>query len=841
MFNKLTPIALAVAGAITVSAAPVQAKVTQHEYVKDSILVVYKDNVTKSERLSAQRLVRGSIRDINADGVDDKFANLMGGKLAKLSLRSGSDVSKAIKMISQHPAVQYAEPNYILKAAGAPDDPRYPEMWGLNNTGQNGGTADADIDAPEAWDIATGDDTVIIGVIDTGVDYNHEDLTNNMWVNPGEIAGNGVDDDGNGVIDDVHGFSAVNDNGDPMDGNGHGTHVAGTIGAEGDNGIGVVGVNWDVSIIGCQFLDAGGSGSTADAIECIDYFTDLKVNRGIDVRATNNSWGGGGFSQALKDSIEASGDEGILFVAAAGNCRTGAPARDIDQEPSYPASYDSDAILAVSMTTRDDTLDSCSHWGPVSVDVGAPGSSILSTTPGNNYSVFSGTSMASPHVAGAAGLVWSINPNLTMAEMKALLMDSGDALADLDGKTVSGKRLNLLTALEEADPAPGFRFSATPSSAQVIAGESTSYEFSVGSVGGWDGTANLSVTSAPALAGVSLSATTAGADDTFMLDVATASDTQWGDYTFTVTGVDGDFEKSKSVSLNVLPQGLQDYPYENTTPVDLPDNDSNGIVSTIDVADDLQVFGVTADVNITHTWSGDLIVTLTSPEGTESILHNRSGGSADDVVESWDLSDFNGEMAMGTWTLSVSDNAAADLGTLNSWGIVISGVGDTGPAAPVAGFDHSVDGLTVSFTNTSTDANDDIVSYSWDFGDMGSSTDMNPSHTYASAGSYAVSLTVTDAEGNTDTANMNVDVFDNVITAEVLRAKLSRRGSALVDLTWDGANGNSVDIYRDGEMVATTDNDGRYRDRFTNAPASVEYTICETGSSLCSDPITAQF
>lgn len=838
---NLSSLALAVSGALMFGAAPAMAK--SPAFADDSLLVKFKDNTSAAERAQARTLVNGVMTDKNGDGIDDRFKTLLNGKLAKLSLKKGADIEMAAKILSRHPAVEYAEPNYILKAVGTPDDPRYPEMWGLHNTGQNGGTADADVDAPEAWDITTGDESVIIGVIDTGVDYNHEDLTNNMWVNPGEIAGNGIDDDGNGVIDDIHGFSAYNDNGDPMDGNGHGTHVAGTIGAEGNNGIGVVGVNWDVSIIGCQFLSPSGSGSTADAIECIDYFTDLKVNRGIDVRATNNSWGGGGFSQALKDSIDAGGDEGILFVAAAGNCRTGAPARDIDQEPSYPASYDSDAILAVSMTTRDDDLDSCSHWGPVSVDLGAPGASILSTTPGNNYAVFSGTSMASPHVAGAAALVWSVNPGLTMAEMKQVLMDSGDDTPALDGKVVSGKRLNLLMALEDADPAPGFRFTATPSSAQITAGESTSYEFSLGSVGGWDGTANLSVTAAPALDGVSLSASTAGAGDSFMLNVMTMADTQWGDYTLTVTGVDGDFEKSKSVSLNILPQGLQDYPYENTTPVELPDNDANGIESTIEVTDDVTVFGVTANVDISHTWIGDLIVSLMSPDGTEVVMHNRSGGSADDLVETYELNGFNGEMAMGTWTLKVSDNAAADTGTLNSWGLTITGLGDEpGSSAPVAGFSYEVTDFTVSFTNTSTDADGDITGYEWDFGDGNTSTDMSPSHDYGMAGTYTVSMTVTDSEGNTDTAMMEIDLAEpSDISAEVHRALKSRRGSAMVDLRWDGANGDMVAIYRDGEMVAETDNDGRFRDRFRTSADSVEYQVCNSDGSSCSAPVTATF
>ncbi|OEG74123.1 peptidase S8 [Shewanella colwelliana] len=837
MFKKLTPLASAIAGIIAVSSTPVQAKgPTQHEFVKDSLIVVYKDNATKSERASAQRLVRGSIRDMNADGVDDRFSNLLHGKLARLSLRAGSDIEQAIKVISRHPAVKYAEPNYVIKAAGTPDDPDFVSLWGMNNTGQDGGTADADIDAVEAWDVTTGDSSVVIGVIDTGVDYNHPDLQGNIWTNPNEIPANGIDDDGNGVVDDIHGFSAVNNSGDPMDGNGHGTHVSGTIGAKGNNGVGVVGVNWDVTIVGCQFLDAGGSGSTEGAIACIDYMTDLKVNHNVDIKATNNSWGGGGFSQALKDSIESAGEAGILFFAAAGN-----DAVDNDANPHYPSSYDSDVVMSIASTDRNDNMSGFSQWGLTSVDMGAPGSAILSTTPGNNYATYSGTSMATPHMTGAAALVWSINPDLSPVEMKQLLMDSGDSNADLTGKTVAGTRLNVANALDMADPEPGYRFSVTPMAQTIEAGSTTSYDFSVGSVAGWDATVALSVDVSPALAGVSLSANSAMAGDSFTVDVATDGAALWGDYIITVTGDDGATLKSKSVSLTVLPQGIQDFTYGNESSVAIPDNDATGITSTIVVADDVQVFGVNADVDISHTWIGDLVVTLTSPAGTQVALHNREGGSADDIVKSWDLSAFNGEMATGTWTLSVSDNVGADTGTLNNWGMVISGVGDAAPAAPVADFSYVVDGLSVAFTNLSSDMNEDIVSYSWDFGDGSTSSEMSPTYAYATAGAYTVSMTVTDAEGNSDVTDMQVEVFEHSISAGVTRAKLSRRGSALVDLNWSGATGSSVVIYRDGTAIATTNNDGNYRDRFANAPASVTYQVCETESSLCSDVIVATF
>ncbi|MGE6648518.1 S8 family serine peptidase [Shewanella colwelliana] len=837
MFKKLTPLASAIAGIIAVSSTPVQAKgPTQHEFVKDSLIVVYKDNATKSERASAQRLVRGSIRDMNADGVDDRFSNLLNGKLARLSLRAGSDIEQAIKVISRHPAVKYAEPNYVIKAAGTPDDPDFVSLWGMNNTGQDGGTADADIDAVEAWDVTTGDSSVVIGVIDTGVDYNHPDLQGNIWTNPNEIPANGIDDDGNGVVDDIHGFSAVNNSGDPMDGNGHGTHVSGTIGAKGNNGVGVVGVNWDVTIVGCQFLDAGGSGSTEGAIACIDYMTDLKVNHNVDIKATNNSWGGGGFSQALKDSIESAGEAGILFFAAAGN-----DAVDNDANPHYPSSYDSDVVMSIASTDRNDNMSGFSQWGLTSVDMGAPGSAILSTTPGNNYATYSGTSMATPHMTGAAALVWSINPDLSPVEMKQLLMDSGDSNADLTGKTVAGTRLNVANALDMADPEPGYRFSVTPMAQTIEAGSTTSYDFSVGSVAGWDATVALSVDVSPALAGVSLSANSAMAGDSFTVDVATDGAALWGDYIITVTGDDGATLKSKSVSLTVLPQGIQDFTYGNESSVAIPDNDATGITSTIVVADDVQVFGVNADVDISHTWIGDLVVTLTSPAGTQVALHNREGGSADDIVKSWDLSAFNGEMATGTWTLSVSDNVGADTGTLNNWGMVISGVGDAAPAAPVADFSYVVDGLSVAFTNLSSDMNEDIVSYSWDFGDGSTSSEMSPTYAYATADAYTVTMTVTDAEGNSDVTDMQVEVFEHSIFAGVTRAKLSRRGSALVDLNWNGATGSSVVIYRDGTAIATTNNDGNYRDRFANAPASVTYQVCETESSLCSDVIVATF
>lgn len=350
-------------------------------------------------------------------------------------------LDKILSELNDMDMVEYAEPDYTLQADVVPNDPQFNELWGLHNIGQSSGIVDADIDAPEAWNTNTGDSGIVVAVIDTGVDYNHVDLSANMWSNPGEIAGNGIDDDLNGYVDDIHGIDTANSDSDPMDDHSHGTHVSGTIGAVGNNGTGVVGVNWNVKILGCKFLSASGFGSTAGAIECLDYVLGLK-NAGINVRLTNNSWGGGGFSQALSQAISDNGAAGILFVAAAGNA-----ASNTDISPHYPSSYVLPTILSVASTDRNDNLSSFSNYGVTSVDLGAPGSSILSTIPGNGYGLKNGTSMAAPHVAGVAALVWAQNPALTLASLKTLIMNSTDPIPSLTGKTITGGRLNVSNAL----------------------------------------------------------------------------------------------------------------------------------------------------------------------------------------------------------------------------------------------------------------------------------------------------------------------------------------------------------------------------------------------------------
>jgi len=412
-------VVLATGATSTVSAAGAQ----QPSAVKGELIVGFAAGVSRAEQNAILR----------AAGATSK--KRFGQIDAVLVRVDDDDETTVAKVLSSDSRVSYVEPNHVVTIAATPNDPSFDQLWGLHNTGQTGGTNDKDIDAPEAWDLATGDASIVVAVVDTGVDFSHPDLSAQRWVNPLETV-NGVDDDGNGLLDDWSGWDFVNDDNDPFDDNRHGTHVSGTIGATGNNGVGVVGVNWDVKIMALKFLSSAGSGSTADAIDATLYAAD----HGADV--ASNSWGGGPYDQALLDAIEYGASRGMLFVAAAGN-----DGRNTDTTPTYPATYDSDTVFAVAATDHNDALAFFSNYGAKTVDLGAPGVGILSTTPGNTYQSFDGTSMATPHVAGAAALVEDEFPGATLYGIKALLMNSVDPVAALTGKTLSDGRLNVGNAL----------------------------------------------------------------------------------------------------------------------------------------------------------------------------------------------------------------------------------------------------------------------------------------------------------------------------------------------------------------------------------------------------------
>ena len=280
-----------------------------------------------------------------------------------------------------------------------------------------------------------------MGLIDTGVDYTHPDLAANIWTNPGEVPDDGLDNDGNGYVDDFYGWDFANGDNDPFDDNGHGTHVAGTLAAVGSNGIGVTGVSWNTKIMPLKFLDATGVGTTAGAVAALSYATAM-CQRGVNIRMTNNSWGGGAYSQALADAIEASAQCNMLFIASVGNTNT-----NTDLTPSYPASYEIDNVIAVAASNDEDNKAAFSDYGATSVDLAAPGVGILSTVPGGQYAVKSGTSMSVPHVSGVAALAWSTRPTANYQEIRSALLDGVDHVTSLSTLTSSGGRLNAFGTL----------------------------------------------------------------------------------------------------------------------------------------------------------------------------------------------------------------------------------------------------------------------------------------------------------------------------------------------------------------------------------------------------------
>ena len=386
------------------------------------------------------------------------------------------NLSGAMKIFRQNPNVDFVEPDYLIQtnitsddpvspasAESVPNDPSYNLLWGLHNTGQSGGTVDVDIDAPEAWELSTGSDNTIIAVVDTGVEYTHPDLAANMWVNSHDPV-DGVDNDGNGYIDDYRGWDFANSDNDPADDNGHGTHCAGTMAAVGNNGAGITGVNWKAKIMPLKFLDSSGSGYTSNAISAILY-----ANK-MGAKVISNSWGSYGNSQALKDAIDASP---AVVVCAAGNGGTDGIGDDNDITPHYPSSYVSSNIISVASITRNNARSSFSNWGLTSVDLAAPGSQIYSTYPSGTYRYLSGTSMATPYVSGVVALLMSKEPTLPNSELIRRILSSTDAVPDFSGKSVSGGRVNAYRALSGATPTPVVTATATVTPTPVVTATAT--------------------------------------------------------------------------------------------------------------------------------------------------------------------------------------------------------------------------------------------------------------------------------------------------------------------------------------------------------------------------------
>ncbi len=429
-------------------------------FVPGELLVRFNDGVSQAARDRALARVNGKILK--------RFARI---HVLHVKVPEGT-AKRAVRILKGLDIVKYAELNalrYLDVAPNTPNDPSFSNLWGLNNTGQTGGTFDADIDAPEAWALFTGDQNMVVADIDTGLDMNHPDIAANVYTNPGEIPANGIDDDGNGYIDDVHGWDFAHNDNDPSDTDaacgGHGTHTAGTIGAVGNNGVGVTGVNWNVQIMPLKvfrtYFLVLCSASTSDIISAVNYAASMGV------RVSNNSYGSTSYTQAEYDAIQASNS---VFVAAAGNDGV-----NTDTYPQYPSAYNLSNIISVAATDHNDALATFSNMGIVSVDLAAPGVGILSTTPNNTYSVFDGTSMATPHVTGAATLLMAMDPTLTVNEVKWRILAGVDH-ASLPVRT--GGRLNLNNTL--LLPPPAVTMTVTPIGPTTVArGGSISYSVTI--------------------------------------------------------------------------------------------------------------------------------------------------------------------------------------------------------------------------------------------------------------------------------------------------------------------------------------------------------------------------
>lgn len=406
------------------------------EFVAGELIVKFRSGATTVARDRAMRRGRAALSERILTASMRRRGDAEGVHL----LHTDMDVAAAVAAVSADPDVEYAEPNWVYHHEVVSNDPYVTsgQLWGMN-TGFGS-------QAVTAWaNNKTNCSGVYIGIIDEGYMYTHEDLAGNVGTNPGEIAGNGIDDDGNGYKDDVYGWDFAGNNNTVFDGlaDDHGTHVAGTIGGVGGNGKGVAGVCWNVKLLDAKFLGSTG-GTTANAIKAIDYFTNLKL-AGVNIVATNNSWGGGGFSQSLQDAIERANAAGILFVVAAGNSTL-----NCDASSCYPAAYPNANIISVASITSTGAISSFSNFGATTIDIGAPGSAIISSVPTGSrrnitsgYASYSGTSMATPHVTGAAALYAATHPGATAAQIKAAILASAVPTASLAGKTVTGGRLNV--------------------------------------------------------------------------------------------------------------------------------------------------------------------------------------------------------------------------------------------------------------------------------------------------------------------------------------------------------------------------------------------------------------
>ena len=483
--------------------------------------------------------------EIRASSLVPGLSVLDVGAVQGAALAVQFSLSERIDRLRASGLFELVEPDHVVTIDRTPMDTNFVNgtLWGLRNLGINGGVAGVDIGAPAAWDLSTGSTNLIIAIIDTGIRYTHQDLSNQMWINPGEIAGNGLDDDHDGFIDDVYGINVRTKTGNPMDDNGHGTHVAGTIGAAANDGHPMVGVLWSVKLMACKFLDSGGAGYISESIPCIEY----AVAHGA--RIINASGGSTDYDEALFQVIQAAGAKGVLFVAAAGNSSF-----NCDDIPFYPACFPASNVLSVASIGAAGNLSSWSNYGRNSVHLAAPGESIFSCSGAADdaYEVKSGTSMASPHVVGVAGLVWAMNPSLSMSDVRQRLFDTVVKMPVLSSTTITGGRVNAYGALMwPPDACPTLR--VQPQSLVVRLGDPATFNVTASGAAPFTYQWQFSDTNLPGLDSTNASYT-----------IPAVSSANFGNYTVVVANSWGSVTSAVAVLSLGLPPSLLTQPQGQT-------------------------------------------------------------------------------------------------------------------------------------------------------------------------------------------------------------------------------------------------------------------------------------
>ena len=646
------------------SASPVQIDTTH--YAQDRILVKWRDGLNHASPLVRQ-------------------AEAIGNGQYQLTLAENVTVNQAVSYFKNQSAVEFAQPDYKVQIERLPDDPGLTNVWGLDNTGQGGGAANADINAPEAWNTNTGSGKMVVAIIDSGIDYNHPDLKANIWSSPKNPA--------------IRGWNFVNNNSNVMDDNGHGTHIAGIIGAVGNNGIGIAGVNWNVKLMALKFLDKSGSGYLSNAVKALNF----AVANGAKV--VNNSYAGGGSDPAMSAAIAAARAKGVIFVAAAGN-----DGSNIDSSPVYPASYNSDNVVTVAATDRSDRLANFSNFGRATVEIAAPGSYIYSTLPGNKYGYYSGTSMAAPGVVGALALVWDAHPTWTYKQVIKAVLNTADVMPSLTGKVATG-RLDVGEAINYKFPS-----AVTPASSLQVTNSvfnsgtslnSVRVTFSQPVAASTFTAADVTLTGPDGKVIALRSLTTVAGTGSTQFDLKFASQTAAGTYRLSLgTNI-------KNTTGKLLDQDKDGISGESTdkyvgatsfaSTLDLKSADVNKAlkdngktISVLKITQDFSITDLKVRLDVAHAYVSDLKISLMGPDGTRVYLVNQRGGTGDNLSNTvFDdtattkvtsgsapftgvfkpetaLSQFVGKAARGTWQLIVEDMNRYYGGKLNSWSVLFN-------------------------------------------------------------------------------------------------------------------------------------------------------------------------